>query len=141
MTASTSKLWVQGEIGEYEEWSVENIEDREAALKEYVMDMWTTPSTRLSGVTEPESAISQLTKHERYVLRALCETPGGGARRVIHRTAGDFADSPFENPESNGTERSTVGSILARLTTVGLAEQDQSTWYPSDVAKTVDVEL
>jgi len=77
-----SKLWVQWDIqNEYDEWSVENIEDREDTLIEFVFDKWATPETRLGDVDEPEDAIDRLTEEEHFVLRALRQNTGGAVRR------------------------------------------------------------
>jgi hypothetical protein len=136
-----SKLWVQWEIKNYREWSIENIESRERDLIDYVMDRWETPTTRFSEIETPEDAILELTVEERYVLRALCENPDGAARRVVHRDASKLDGSPFENPQTNGPERNTVGSILSRLVGVRLAHRNKSTWYPSEAALEADIEI
>ncbi|SEG50369.1 DUF262 domain-containing protein [Halobellus limi] len=137
-----SKLWVQSDVGEnYEEWSVENIEDREETLMDFVFEHWPTPETRLGGIENPTDAIEVLTHEERYVLRALCENESGAVRRVIHRQVSSLPDSPFENPESAGKERGNVGSILGRLRSVGLAERNKHTWYPSEEAISANVSL
>jgi hypothetical protein len=136
-----SKLWVQWEIQEYDEWSTETIEHREERLvDEYVMEKWATPETRGSDMEDVESVISELTDRERYVLRALCEYPGGAARRVIHRNACELVDSPFENSEQR-KERDAVGSILSRLVDIGLVEREKSTWYPNDEVQAVEVDI
>jgi hypothetical protein len=130
-----SKLWVQWELRDYDEWSVEAIESRERALIEFVMDRWATPETRFGDLDSPRDAIPALTDRERAVLRALCGNPDGAARRVIHRDAAALADSPFHSPGTDGEERAAVGTILGRLVGVGLAQRDGHTWYPSDEAR------
>jgi hypothetical protein len=43
-----SGLWVQKEVGErYDEWSIENIENRESSLIEFVMNEWPSPRVLL----------------------------------------------------------------------------------------------
>ena len=64
---------------------------------------------------------------------------GGAVRRVIHGDASELPDSPFEEPNSNGTERSEVGSILSHLQNIGLAEQNKHTWSPTDEALPVEI--
>ena len=135
-----SKLWVQWDIqNEYEEWSIENIENREAKLAEFILERWATPETRLGDIEDPSDAIDRLTEEERFVLRALCQNTGGAVRRVIHGDVSELPGSPFENPNSNGRERNEVGSILSRLDNVGLAERDNHTWYPTDEALTIEM--
>lgn len=134
-----SKLWVQWDIqDDYNEWSIDNILDREETLKEYVLEKWATPETRLGDIEEPVDAIDRLTKPETYVLRALKRNTGGAVRRVIHGDASELEGSPFKEPNSNGRERSEVGSILSRLKTVGLAEQDKHTWYPTEEVSSIE---
>ncbi|EJN57794.1 DUF262 domain-containing protein [Halogranum rubrum] len=135
-----SKLWVQWDIQDYDEWSTENIEMREETLiDEYIMEQWATPETRFSGLQTPEDVVAELTAEELFVLRALTQSSRGAARRVIHRRACEFPESPFENP-GDGTERSRVGTILSRLSRIELARRDKSTWYPTDEMELVDVE-
>lgn len=136
-----SKLWVQSEIRDYETWSIENIEKREETLKDFVMEKWATPPTKFSDITDPEDIIALLDEQDRYVLQSLCDTPQGGPRRVIHDAAGKLADSPFENPNSNGPERRSVGTILSRLKRVGLADRTKATWYPTDKATAAEIPL
>lgn len=132
-----SKLWVQWDIQDkYDEWSVENIEQREEELIEFVLKKWATPETRLGDVDEPSDAIDRLTDEEVFVLQALCQNTGGAVRRVIHGDVSELSGSPFDSPNSNGKERSEVGSILSRLQNVGLAERDKHTWYPTEEAIT-----
>ncbi|UHQ96010.1 HNH endonuclease family protein [Natrinema halophilum] len=134
-----SKLWVQWDIQDnYDEWSVANIEDREKAIIEFVLEEWATPETRLGGVEEPADAIDRLTTEEQFVLKALRQNTGGAVRRVIHGDVCELSDSPFDDPNSNGTERNEVGSILSRLQNVGLAEQNKHTWSPTDEALSVE---
>jgi hypothetical protein len=134
-----SKLWVQWDIqNEYGEWSVENIEDREETLIDFVLEKWATPETRLGDVEEPLDAIDRLTEKEHYVLRALKQNTGGAVRRVIHGDVSEIPGSPFRSPNSNGRERNEVGSILGRLKNVGLAERNKYTWYPTDEALAVE---
>lgn len=135
-----SKLWAQWEIQEYQEWSTDNIERREKELVDFIMEKWATPDTRLSEIESPDSAVHQLTDQEQYVLSALCKNPGGAARRVIHRDACSLTDSPFQNPEDK-EERKTVGSILSRLSGVGLGEREKNTWYPTDKAQEIVASL
>jgi len=136
-----SKLWVQWEVQEYDEWSIENIEERERELiEDFVMEKWDTPDTRLTDIEAPEDAISELTEEELSVLRALCEYSNGRARRVIHRKATELDGSPFANPGDND-ERSTVGSILSRLVGLGLAERQNRTWYPTDEALAAELKV
>lgn len=135
-----SKLWVQWDIqNDYDEWSVENIEDREETIIDFVLDEWATPETRLGDIEEPADAIDRLTKEEQFVLKALRQNTGGAVRRVIHGDATELPDSPFEEPNSNGTERNEVGSILSRLQNVGLTEQNKHTWSPTDEALGIDL--
>ncbi len=82
-----------------------------------------------------DSAIGLISKRERYVLRALLKNSEGAARRVIHGDAAVIDDSPFRDRDDD-TERSEVGRILERLEDIGLARQEQATWYPE-----VDSEL
>ncbi|ELZ77479.1 hypothetical protein C456_03041 [Haloferax volcanii DSM 14919] len=134
-----SKLWVQWDIqNEYDKWSVENIEDRENTLIEFVFEKWATPETRLGDIDEPLDAIDRLTVEELYVLRALRQNTGGAVRRVIHGDVSELPDSPFNEPNANGKERNEVGSILSRLQNVGLAERNKHTWYPTDEALAVE---
>jgi len=116
----------------------QNIEDREDTLIEFVFDKWATPETRLGDVDEPEDAIDRLTEEEQFVLRALRQNTGGAVRRVIHGDVSELPESPFDEPNANGRERSEVGSILSRLQNVGLAEQNKHTWYPTDEALAVE---
>jgi hypothetical protein len=135
-----SKLWVQADIqSNYDEWSVENIEDHEETLIEFVLETWPTPETRLGDVEEPTDAVNRLTDEEKFVLRALCQNTGGAVRRVIHGDVSDLPESPFNNPNSNGRERSQVGTILSRLKNVGLADRNKYTWYPTEEALSVEV--
>lgn len=135
-----SKLWVQWDIQEYDKWSTENIDRRgKMLIEEYVMVKWATPDTRLTDIESPEATIAELTDRERYVLRALSANPRGAARRVIHSKASELTGSPFENPELDSEERSTVGSVLSRLAGVGLAERNKSTWYPSDETQAAEI--
>lgn len=135
-----SKLWVQWDIqNNYDEWSVENIEKRESELIEFVLEKWSTPETRLGDVDEPSDAINRLTDEEEFVLRALCQNTGGAVRRVIHGDVSELPGSPFNSPNSNGKERSEVGSILSRLQNVGLAERNKHTWYPTEEATTAQL--
>lgn len=137
-----SKLWVQWDIQEnYEEWSLENIDDRENELIEFMFEKWPSPETRLGDVEDPSDAIDRLTEEEHFVLRALCQNTGGAVRRVIHGDVSELPGSPFENPNSNGRERNEVGSILSRLNNVGLAERDKHTWYPTDEALTIEISV
>ncbi|WP_435362346.1 DUF262 domain-containing protein [Haloarchaeobius sp. DFWS5] len=130
-----SKLWVQWDIqNNYDEWSIENIEHRESQLRDFILKEWPTPETRLGEIEDPSDAVDRLTDEEEFVLRALCQNTSGAVRRVIHGDASQFTNSPFKNPESNGQERSEVGSILGRLRNVGLAERKKRTWYPSEEA-------
>jgi len=126
-----SKLWVQWDVQDYDEWSIENIERREQKMiEEYIMEKWSTPDARFTDLQTPEDAITELTDDELFVLRALTQNSGGAARRVIHRHACEFSESPFENPRDN-MERNRVGSILSRLAGIGLAGRNKSTWYPN----------
>jgi hypothetical protein len=135
-----SKLWVQWDIQDnYDEWSVENIEDREETLIDFVLEKWATPETRLGGVKEPADAVGRLTEEEQFVLKALLQNTGGAVRRVIHGDVSELPASPFEEPNSNGQERNRVGSILSRLQNVGLAEQNKHTWSPTEEALTVNI--
>ncbi|AGN01198.1 hypothetical protein L593_06245 [Salinarchaeum sp. Harcht-Bsk1] len=129
-----STLWVQKDIRDYEDWSIDNIQDREEILIQFVMEFWDAPSTRFGDIDEPENAISELSSRENTVLHALCDASSGGARRYIHRKACERADSSFENPDSND-ERNEVGSILSRLARVGLADREKRTWYATDEAR------
>jgi hypothetical protein len=130
-----SKLWVQWEIAEnYDEWSIENIEKREQKLIEFILEQWAAPETRLGGIKEPADAIPELTEEEKYVLQALCQHSSGAVRRIVHADACDLPDSPFGD-STDGKERSKVGSILGRLKSVGLAERNKRTWYPSEESK------
>jgi len=132
---------VQWEIQEYDEWSIENIEERERDLiEDSVTEKWDTPDTRLTDIEAPEDAISELTEEELSVLRALCEYSNGRARRVIHRKATELDTSPFANPGDND-ERSTVGSILSRLVGLGLAERQNRTWYPTEEALAAELKV
>lgn len=132
-----SKLWVQWDIqNKYDEWSVENIDHREAELIEFVIEKWSTPETRLGDVDGASDAIDRLTDEEAFVLRALCQNTGGAVRRVIHGDVSELPDSPFNNPNSNGQERNKVGSILSRLNNIGLAKRNKYTWYPTEEALT-----
>ena len=132
-----SKLWVQWDIqNNYDKWSVENIEERESELIEFVLEKWSTPETRLGDVDEPSDAIDRLTDEEEFVLRALCQNTGGAVRRVIHGDVSELPSSPINSPNSNGKERNEVGSILSRLQNVGLAERNKHTWYPTEEAIT-----
>ncbi|WP_336365232.1 DUF262 domain-containing protein [Halalkalicoccus salilacus] len=134
-----SKLWVQWDVqNDYDEWSVESIEDRENRLIEFVLGKWETPETRLGDIEDPADAVDRLTIEERFVLQALCQNTGGAIRRVIHGDASALSGSPFENPNSNGQERNEIGSILGRLQNVGLAERTKYTWYPADEALTLE---
>ncbi len=135
-----SKLWVQGDIQDnYDEWSVENIEDREEKLIEFALEKWATPETRLGAVDEPADAIDRLRDDEKFVLQALCQNTGGAVRRVIHGDVSELPGSPFNRPNSNGEERSEVGSILNRLQNVGLADRNNYTWYPTEEALSLQV--
>lgn len=135
-----SKLWVQWDIqNDYDEWSVENIENRQETIIEFVLEEWAEPETRLGDIEEPADAVDRLTKEEQFVLKALRRNTGGAVRRVIHGDASEGPDSPFEEPNSNGKERSKVGSILSRLQNVGLAEQNKYTWLPTDEALAAEV--
>lgn len=135
-----SKLWVQWDIQDnYEEWSIENIDDREETLIEFVLDKWTTPKTRFGDIEEPKDAIKELTEKEKYVLRALCRNTGGAVRRDVHADVCEIPESPFANPHSNGKERSEVGSILSRLRNVGLADRNNYTWYPTEEATSSEI--
>lgn len=137
-----SKLWVQWDIqNNYDEWSVENLEDREETLIDFVLEKWATPETRLGGIEEPTDAIDRLTEEEKFVLQALCHNSGGAVRRVIHGDVCDLPGSPFSNPNSNGHERSEVGAILSRLENVGLVERNKRTWYPTEEALAVEVSV
>jgi hypothetical protein len=134
-----SKLWVQWDVKGYDEWSTENIEKREQKLiEEYVMKKWATPDARFTDLESPEDAISELTTQELFVLRALHQSPGGAARRVVHRHVCEYDGAPFDNP-GDGTERSRVGTILSRLAGIGLADRSKGTWYPNDEIRTVEV--
>jgi hypothetical protein len=134
-----SKLWVQWDVKGYDEWSTENIEKREQKLiEEYVMKKWATPDARFTDLESPEDAISELTTQELFVLRALQQSPGGAARRVVHRHVCEYDGAPFDNP-GDGTERSRVGTILSRLAGIGLADRSKGTWYPNDEIRTVEV--
>ncbi len=134
-----SKLWVQWELQDYDEWSIENIETRASALSEdFVMAKWNTPETRLTDIEEPEEAIPELTEEERYVLRALCTYTSGRARRVIHRKTTELEGSPFTD-SGDSSERSEVGSILSRLSGLDLADRKSRTWYPTDEALAADL--
>jgi hypothetical protein len=93
----------------------------------------------LDDVEEPADAIDRLTREEQFVLMSLRQNTGGAVHRVIHGDASELPDSPFEEPNSNGTERNKVGSILSRLQNVGLAEQNKHTWSPTDEALAVEI--
>ncbi|WP_318569904.1 DUF262 domain-containing HNH endonuclease family protein [Salinigranum marinum] len=129
-----SKLWAQWELQEYDEWSIDAIETRGRELaEEFIIEVWETPETRFTDVDTPEDTISELTEEEQYVFQALCKYSDGRARRVIHRKSTELDGSPFTDPESS-SERGRVGTILSRLTKLGLAERQNRTWYPSDDA-------
>lgn len=137
---SESKLWVQWDIqDQYDEWSIENINDLEGKIIEFALGHWPTPDTRFDDIERPSEAIDSLTEKELFVLHALCQNSGGAVRRVIHKEVSDIPSSPFENPESSGNERSLVGSILSRLQGVGLAERDKHTWYPTEDALSAEM--
>lgn len=87
-----------------------------------------------------ESAIGSLSEEERYVLWALQESPGS-ALRVIHRTATQAEDSPFNDFDSdNGwnDERQRVRNILWELRGE-LTRNDGQLWYPTEDAPRVDL--
>ncbi|SIR60710.1 DUF262 domain-containing protein [Natronorubrum daqingense] len=44
-----SKLWVQWDLQDYDEWSVKSIGEREERLIQFVMDKWDTPRTHASA--------------------------------------------------------------------------------------------
>jgi len=135
-----SQLWVQTDIqDQYDEWSIANLEDREKQLIEFMLEKWATPETRFGGIDDPATAVAALTEMERVVLKALCQNPDGAIRRDIHADASTVPDSPFTNPNVNGDERSDVGSILSRLRSVGLADRNKYTWYPTEDAQAVDI--
>jgi len=104
-----------------------------------MLDKWATPETRLGGIDDPATAVAALTETERVVLKALYQNPDGAVRRDIHADASTVPDSSFTNPNINGDERSDVGSILSRLRSVGLAERNKYTWYPTEDAQAVDI--
>jgi len=92
----------------------------------------------LGGIEEPEEAIPELIDEELYVLQALCQHSAGAIRRTVHTDMCELYGAQFEIP-TGSKERSKVGTILSRLESVGLAEQNMRTWYPNEKAQSVEV--
>lgn len=82
-------------------------------------EKWALPETRFDDINDPQKAVSELTEREKYVLQALCLNTGGAVRRDIHADVCEIAESPFNSLQSNGKERSEVGSVLSRLRNIG----------------------
>lgn len=79
-----------------------------------------------------EEVLDDLPSDEhRYVFRALVQNRGR-ARRVIHRAANQFEDSPFNefDPDNPGSERGRVGEILWELERLDYAYHDGNKWFP-----------
>lgn len=142
MRGTTNQRCVQWDIqANYDEWSIENIDDREKTLIEFVLEKWALPETRFDDIEEPEEAIRELTEKKKYVLHALCLNTGSAVRRDIHADVCEIAESPFNSPNSNGKERSEVGSVLSRLRSIGLADRNNYTWYPTEEATSSEISV
>jgi len=79
-----------------------------------------------------EAMLDELPSDEhRYVFRALVQNRGR-ARRVIHRAATQFEDSPFDDfdPDNETAERGRVGEILWELQRLNYAYHDGNKWFP-----------
>lgn len=79
-----------------------------------------------------EEVLSDLpTDEHRYVFRSLVQNRGR-ARRVIHRAATQFEDSPFDDfdPDDVTAERGRIGEILWELQRLDYAYHDGNQWYP-----------
>ncbi|WP_396614071.1 hypothetical protein ACH9L7_19985 (plasmid) [Haloferax sp. S1W] len=79
-----------------------------------------------------EEMLNELPSDEhRYVFRALVQNRGR-ARRVIHRAATQFEDSPFDDfdPDNETSERGRIGELLWELQRLDYAYHDGNKWFP-----------
>lgn len=82
--------------------------------------------------TSYEEMLEELPSDEhRYVFRALVQNRGR-ARRVIHRAATQFEDSPFDDfdPDNETDERGRIGELLWELQRLDYAYHDGNKWFP-----------